>query len=128
MTSAWAYGLNILQNNCTFLNEKVKEAGEKFNLVGIDYCSLEEFTPVNLAFALRYINFTGYTGKIYFTDTILERAVKPQYLYSINTSLFDANLAGVFTMDYYQINESNIAFIDGKVPISGKQKILLNGS
>lgn len=128
MTSAWAYGLNILQNNCTLLNEKIKEVDEILNIYGTDYCNLEEFTPSDLAFALRFINFTGYTGKIYFTDTILERAVKPQYLYSLNTSLFDATLAGVFTMDYYQINASNIAFIDGKVPISGKQKIVLNGS
>lgn len=81
MTSAWAYAINLIQKNCTFLNEQVLKFDEKrsITIIPTDFCSLTTFTPTQLSFALRFINFTGYTGEIYFTDAIMRRASKTNF-------------------------------------------------
>ena len=100
------------------LNEKIQLATNYINYLHVDYCKLKEFVPFDLAFALRFINFTGYTGQIYFSQTILERAIKPTYMYSVNSSQSSPQLVGFFTKDYYSVNLSGISFIDDQIPVS----------
>ena len=70
--SVYAAGISLLQNNCSFLNEKLREALP--NAKEFDFCSLETFTPEDLAFALRFVNITGYSGPIYFQHGSVLRA------------------------------------------------------
>lgn len=64
----------MLQNNCTLLNEKLANNTGQITTSNVDFCKITTFTPKDLAFALRFVNFTGYTGEIYFSDDSLARS------------------------------------------------------
>lgn len=74
MISAYAYALDLLQNNCTFLNDMES----RFGKIVVDFCKIDSFSPYELAFAMRFVNYTGYTGPIYFPFDILKRAGKAE--------------------------------------------------
>lgn len=120
MTTAWAQALSLIQNNCTFLNEMSSGAEFFEQKIAFDFCKSEDFTTRDLAFALRFINFAGYTGPIFFSNEMLELVEKPSYLYSVNSSLHEPEFVGLFTSEFYRINLSRISFVDDKIPISGK--------
>lgn len=73
--STFAEGIRLLTNNCTFLNEKVDEEVKNELNIG-NFCNLTSFQPAVLATALRYVNFTGYTGEIFFSSDALIRSSK----------------------------------------------------
>jgi hypothetical protein len=127
MVSTYAAGIYLLQNNCTFLNEMHKD------LVPIDFCALTSFTPKQLSFAMRFVNFTGYTGGISFSNQVLLRECKRMhdcsiltifldktfYLYSTNTTVFDSVLVGELSSGNSSINASLVFWNGGKIPTSG---------
>jgi len=73
MISTYASAISLLQNNCTFLNE-IRVKMERWR--DTDFCALTSFNPEHLAFALRFVNFTGYTGNVSFSQDILLRKGK----------------------------------------------------
>lgn len=75
MISGYAYALNLLQNNCSWLSQMKRKHEKEYTK---NFCALNYFGPEDLAFAMRFINFTGYTGPIYFPQDILRRAGKKQ--------------------------------------------------
>ncbi len=72
--TTYAQGISILQNNCTLLNEKLADNTEILIPSKVDFCKITTFTPRDLAFAMRFVNFTGYTGPIYFDNDIIVRS------------------------------------------------------
>lgn len=127
MVSTYAAGIYLLQNNCTFLNEMHTDS------VPIDFCALTSFTPKQLSFAMRFVNFTGYTGGISFSNQVLLRECKRMhdcsiliifldktfYLYSTNTTVFDSVLVGELSSGNSSINASLVFWNGGKIPTSG---------
>ena len=79
--------IHLLQNNCTFINaflnknETIKKQFEQI-ASGIDYelpsdfCAITTFTPVTITFAMRFIEFVGYTGEISFNYNSITRKSK----------------------------------------------------
>lgn len=72
LVSTYAQGISILQNNCSLLNEKAQGLTESKALD--NFCEKKTFSPVDLTFALRFINFTGYTGPISFPNDVMIRS------------------------------------------------------
>lgn len=120
--NVYAAAISLLQNNCSFLNEKWQNDIENrtFNVQSIDFCALANFTPSLLAFALRYVNITGYTGQIWFPEKSLVRAIKSYYLYNPTTYLINAPLVGILNVSGAFINDSALKFVEGVVPVSSK--------
>lgn len=130
-----AEAIKLLQNNCTFLNEQLEiSTGANQTLVEIlrergtdfpkDFCDLTEFTPGIISFALRFVNYTGYTGRISFDPFKLVRRSKKQkflpgfshfltvktfYLYNMQ-GLDYAPLVGNFSIFGSYINTSAVIF------------------
>lgn len=71
----YAEAVRLLTKNCTYLNDAVEEEYRKVISVA-DFCQLTSFTPAILAVAMRYANFTGYTGEIYFGKDYMIRESK----------------------------------------------------
>lgn len=119
--SVLAEAISLIQNNCTLLNANrvnrpfTKELPE-------DFCSLTEFTPDELSYALRFVNFTGYTGQIDFPNNVLIRKTKSYYLYSVYNISLDATLVGYINQTGITIYNDLISFVNNQVPISGKLK------
>lgn len=90
-----------------------------------DFCSITEFSPIQLSYALRFVNFTGYTGPISFPNNILIRKTKPYYLYSVYNNNFDATLVGYINETGTTIYNNLVSFINNQVPVSGKSLIFL---
>lgn len=70
--TTYAQGISLLQNNCTFLNEKAQEF-KVSNFFG-NFCEKTTFSPKDLTFAMRFVNFTGYTGQINFPSNVMIRS------------------------------------------------------
>lgn len=121
--NVYAATISLLQNNCTFLNEKRQmtiDSKKYFDAQAIDFCTITSFTPAIISFALKYINITGYTGDIWFPEEGLVRAIKPFYLYNPTDNLIDAPLVGTLDIRGANINDSAINFVDGVAPCSSK--------
>lgn len=71
-----------------------------------------------MSYALRFINFTGYTGQIYFSDEELIRAVKSFYIFNAYNNTVDATLVGYANESGTEIYNDLIKFNGGKIPIS----------
>lgn len=88
MTSV-AEAIALIQNNCTFLNDRLQyllETNEiSWNddyidvysrLSELDFCTAETFSPSTLAIVMRFVNFTGFTGPVSFDYNTLFRRGK----------------------------------------------------
>ena len=118
--SVYAAAIFLIQNNCTLLNENrgISTLSSTFP----DFCSLTQFGPLELSFALRFVNITGYTGIINFPAVGLIRNVEPYYLYSVYNTSFDATLVGYINETGTKIYNDLINFVDGEIPVSSKTK------
>lgn len=65
----FAEAISLIQNNCTYLNERSE----------VDFCALTEYTPAQLSAAMRFVNFTGYTGNIQFDPDLALTRLCMQY-------------------------------------------------
>lgn len=95
-----AEAVYLLQNNCSYLNEKLsllKETESKATIefleakgidLSIDFCGIKSFTPFTLAVVMRFVNFTGYTGLVTFDYETLFRRSKIQRIVNVVLLLF----------------------------------------
>lgn len=125
--TVYAAAISLLQNNCTFLNEQLQSRTDnKTNPIASelvpqpDFCNITNFTPDNLAFAIKFVNFTGYTGQIWFSDGYLKRAIESYFLFNPTTDLLSAPMVGILNISGAYINDSALTFVDGVVPCSSK--------
>lgn len=122
--NVYASAISLLQNNCSFLNEKLKLQLQSRNPIiqglPLDFCTITNFSTMDLAFAIKYVNITGYTGQIWFANNTLTRAIKNFYLFNPTTDVISAQQVGVLNYTGTYINDSLITFINGKVPVSSK--------
>lgn len=118
--SVLAEAVSLIQNNCTFLN--ANRENRLFTNELPDFCSLTEFTPDELSYAMRFVNFTGYTGQVSFSNYILKRKTKSYYLYSVYNISLEATLVGYINQTGTTIYSNLISFINNQVPISGKPR------
>lgn len=86
-----------------------------------DFCTITRFGPLELSYAMRFIDFIGYTGAISFSQEVLIRKIKPFYLYSVFNNSLDATLVGYINETGTTIYKNLISFVDDQVPVSGKQ-------
>ena len=93
--------------------------------INSDFCKLINFTTQDLAFAIKNVNITGYTGQIWFPRDVLIRAIKSYYLFNPTTSLVNASMVGVLNVSGAYINNSAVTFVEGKVPVSSKSISLM---
>lgn len=115
--------IQLLQTNCSRVNELFKERGDVF-AKNVDFCNLEYLTPIYLTELLLLANFTGYTGLIDFSyDFANVRSFKNFYVYNIQTTIKDAVLVGNFSYQGYTLNYSNVLLPSGNNTISGKKII-----
>ena len=117
--TVYAAAISLLQNNCTLLNEKRSTIKHEFDWVVPDFCNITQFTPKDLSYAIRFVNFTGYTGQIWFPQDNLKRAVKSFYVYNPSTDLINAPLVGTLNTSGAYFNDNSLTFVDGEVPKSG---------
>ena len=95
----------------------------KFKNILPDFCSLTEFSPIELSYAMRFVDFTGYTGPISFSNNVLIRKTKSFYLYSVYNNSLDATLVGYINQTGTTIYNNLINFYNDQVPVSGKSFI-----
>lgn len=67
MINVYAAAISLIQNNCSFLREKL-QSYELSDLNDVDFCAITKYTPYMLQFAVRHVNITGYTGEINFPE------------------------------------------------------------
>lgn len=127
--SAVAVAIQLLQNNCTFLNamlanvtgtySEFRKRLEEFGIkVPDNFCEIAEFTPATISLVLRFVNFTGYTGEISFDPFTLLRLQKTFYLYDLYNNSFTG--VGKYSINSQELNSSAIIFPDGQEPLSCK--------
>lgn len=103
----------------------------------IDFCALTTITEGSLNYAMRLVNFTGYTGSIAFPPKNRVRFGKSWnggefsnfplkdrefFVYQFQESFNDAKYIGNYSIYGPNFNSAVISFPSGKTPFSGKQK------
>jgi hypothetical protein len=108
-----AEAIYLLENNCTYLNEKSL-------LPNVDFCT-EAFNHLQLSEAISHVNFTGDTGPISFFPASLIRKTAVYNVFQFNTTGGQVIVGTSRTESgELEVNYPAIAFLDGNVPISGK--------
>ena len=109
-----AQAISLLQNNCTFLNNELKDT----KLDDVDFCALTEITPFDLSRVIGVVNFTGLTGPISFAPGATARREANLAVYQINSNL-SAVEVGVFIDGNLELNSSKLTFPNQLAPVSG---------
>lgn len=112
-----ANAISLLQNNCTHLNEALKENDQ---LNPINFCSLTTFDPFILGQAMRAVNFLGLSGPISFDTNQITRKTANLIVKQFNSNATAVDI-GIFVNGILKLNTSRLTF--KTIPISGKQKV-----
>lgn len=118
------------------MNEKAQES--RVSKVFGNFCEKTTFSPIDLTFALRFVNFTGYTGQINFPNDALIRSgnriyverdililcfeAKSYFLYNVINITYEAVLVGTLNETTVTINDTAIQFVNNEIPTSGNNQ------